>query len=291
MILGAHVSIAGGVVNAPERASLCTCDTFQIFTKNQLQWQAPPLTREETATFRRKVKEYHLVPGTVHAAYLVNLAARDPELLAKSRMCMVTDLGRTERLGIPWLVVHPGAHRGQGSAKGIEVAARSLDYIFRHSRVRRTRILLEVTTGAGSVLGGTFEELAAIRDLCHFPDRVGFCIDTCHLFGAGYDIRTAEGYAATMQKMDDHLGLRNVHAFHLNDSKGALGSNVDRHAEIGQGEIGLEAFRLLLADPRFTETPGILETPGGEPAYARNLALLRSLNCESSCTWYKRMHN
>ncbi|MGB9667132.1 MAG: deoxyribonuclease IV [Candidatus Cryosericum sp.] len=277
MILGAHVSIAGGVALAPERASAATCETFQIFTKNQLQWQAPPLTRDEVAAFRKAVRAFHLLPGTVHAAYLVNLAAPDPELLAKSRQCMVADLGRTERLGIPWLVVHPGAHRGQGSAKGTEVAARSLDYIFRHARARHTSILLEATTGAGSVLGGTFEELAAIRSQCHFADRVGFCIDTCHIFGAGYDIRSADAYAATMQKIDESLGLKNVHAFHLNDSKGSLGSKVDRHAEIGQGEIGLEAFRPFVNDPRFADVPGILETPGGDPAYTRNLSLLRSL--------------
>jgi deoxyribonuclease-4 len=223
------------------------------------------------------MKLNHLVPGTVHAAYLVNLAARDPALLAKSRDCMVSDIGRTERLGIPCLVVHPGAHRGQGIEKGIEVAARSLNYIFQHTHAHRTMVLLEATTGAGSVLGGTFEELAAIRSLCRFPARVGFCIDTCHIYGAGYDIRTPAGYTATIHELDRVLGLANVRAFHLNDSKGTLGSKIDRHAEIGQGEIGLEPFRLLLADMRFGKTPGILETPGGDGAYARNLAVLRSL--------------
>jgi deoxyribonuclease-4 len=277
MILGAHVSIAGGVSNAPQNARDCTCDTFQIFTKSQLQWQAPPFSRDEVLAFRHGMKQTHLVPGTVHAAYLVNLAAADPELLRKSRDCMVSDVGRTQRLGIPYLVVHPGAHRGQGTQKGIEAAARSLDYIFRHSYSRHTMILLEATSGAGSVLGGTFEELAAIRDLCHFPGRVGFCIDTCHVYGAGYDIRSREGYTATIDKLDRVVGLNNVRAFHLNDSKGALGSKVDRHAEIGGGEIGLEPFRLLLSDGRFAKTPGILETPGGDGAYARNLALLRSL--------------
>jgi deoxyribonuclease-4 len=138
-------------------------------------------------------------------------------------------------------------------------------------------VLLEATTGAGSVLGGTFEELAAIRSLCRFPARVGFCIDTCHIYGAGYDIRTPAGYTATIHELDRVLGLANVRAFHLNDSKGTLGSKIDRHAEIGQGEIGLEPFRLLLADMRFGKTPGILETPGGDGAYARNLAVLRSL--------------
>jgi len=277
MILGAHMSIAGGVANAPQRAADCTCETLQIFTKNQLQWQAPPLSRDDITAFKRGLKANHLMPGTVHAAYLVNLAARDPDLLAKSRGCMVSDIGRTERLGIPFLVVHPGAHRGQGTEKGIEVAARSLDFIFRHARARRPMVLLEATTGAGSVLGGTFEELAAIRSLCHFPARVGFCIDTCHIFGAGYDIRSREGYAATIHKIDRILGLENVRAFHLNDSKGELGSKVDRHAQIGQGEIGLEAFRFLLADTLFAKVAGILETPGGDLAYARNLALLRSL--------------
>ena len=277
MILGAHVSIAGGVANAPQNALECTCDTFQIFTKNQLQWQAPPLSRDEIAAFKRGMKLNHLVPGTVHAAYLVNLAAREPALLVKSRDCMISDTGRAEHLGIPYLVVHPGAHRGQGAEKGIEVAARSLDFIFRHSHARRTMVLLEATTGAGSVLGGTFEELAAIRSLCHFPARVGFCIDTCHIFGAGYDIRSREGCTATIHELDRTLGLDNVRAFHLNDSKGALGSKVDRHAEIGEGEIGLEPFRLLLSDTRFSKIPGILETPGGDGAYARNLAMLRSL--------------
>ncbi len=277
MILGAHVSIAGGVSNAPQNARDCTCDTFQIFTKSQLQWQAPPIPRSEIMAFRRGMKETGLIPGTVHAAYLVNLAARDPELLRKSRDCMVTDVGRTQQLGIPYLVVHPGAHRGQGSQKGIEAAARSLDYIFQHSHAHRTMILLEATSGAGSVLGGTFDELAAIRSLCRFPARVGFCIDTCHIYGAGYDIRSPEGYAATIHELDRVIGLDNVRAFHLNDSRGTLGSKVDRHAGIGQGEIGLEPFRLLLSDSRFAKTPGILETPGGDDAYARNLAILRSL--------------
>jgi deoxyribonuclease-4 len=277
MILGAHVSIAGGVANAPQNALDATCETLQIFTKSQLQWQAPPLSRNEIAGFKHGMKLNHLVPGMVHAAYLVNLAARDPDLLAKSRDCMVNDIGRTERLGIPYLVVHPGAHRGQGADKGIGVAARSLDDIFRHTRAHRTMVLLESTTGAGSVLGGTFEELAAIRSLCRFPARVGFCIDTCHIFGAGYDIRSREGYDTTVRDVDRILGLDNVRAFHLNDSKGELGSKVDRHAEIGQGAIGLEPFRLLLADTRFSKIPGILETPGGDGAYARNLAVLRSL--------------
>ncbi|MFZ2413823.1 MAG: deoxyribonuclease IV [Candidatus Cryosericum sp.] len=277
MILGAHVSIAGGVANAPRNAFECTCETFQIFTKSQLQWQAPPLSRDEIAAFKRNMRLNHLAPGTVHAAYLVNLAAREPDLLAKSRDCMVSDIGRTEHLGIPYLVVHPGAPRGQGAEKGIQVAARSLDFIFRHSHAYRTMVLLEATTGAGSVLGGTFEELAAIRSLCRFSTRVGFCIDTCHVFGAGYDIRSREGYAATIHELDRALGLDNVRAFHLNDSKGALGSKIDRHEEIGQGEIGLEPFRLLLADTRFSRIPGILETPGGDGAYARNLAVLRSL--------------
>lgn len=277
MILGAHVSIAGGVANAPRNALECTCETFQIFTKSQLQWQAPSLSRDEVTAFKRGMKVTHLMPGTVHAAYLVNLAAREPDLLVKSRDCMVSDIGRTEHLGIPYLVVHPGAHRGQGAEQGIQVAARSLDYIFRHARARHVMVLLEATSGAGSVLGGSFEELAAIRGLCHFPMRVGYCIDTCHIYGAGYDIRSREGYAATVQQLDRTLGLDNIRAFHLNDSKGTLGSKIDRHAEIGQGEIGLEPFRLLLSDTRFGRIPGILETPGGDGAYARNLAILRSL--------------
>jgi len=277
MILGAHVSIAGGVANAPQNALKCTCETLQIFTKSQLQWQVAPLSRDEIAGFKRGMQLNHLVPGMVHAAYLVNLAAPDPELLAESRNCMISDIGRTEHLGIPYLVVHPGAHRGQGAEKGIHVTAKSLDYIFRHAHAHRTVVLLEATTGAGSVLGGTFEELAAIRSLCHFPARVGFCIDTCHIYAAGYDIRSREGYTATIHDLDRTLGLDNVRAFHLNDSKGALASKIDRHAEIGQGEIGLEPFRLLLADTRFGKIPGILETPGGDGAYARNLAVLRSL--------------
>ncbi len=277
MILGAHVSIAGGVSNAPQNAVNCTCDTFQIFTKNQLQWQSAPLARDEILAFKRGMKQARLAPGTVHAAYLVNLAAREPELLQKSRDCMVSDLGRTQQLGIPYLVVHPGAHRGQGTQKGIETAAKSLDYIFRHSRAHRTMILLEATSGAGSVLGGTFEELAAIRALSRFPGRIGFCVDTCHIFGAGYDIRTQESCAAVIGELDRVVGLDSVRAFHLNDSKGALGSKIDRHAEIGSGEIGLEPFRFLLSDARFTHVPGILETPGGDGAYARNLAVLRSL--------------
>ncbi len=277
MILGAHVSIAGGVSHAPQNAADCTCETFQIFTKNQLQWKGTPLAREEIRAFRQGMRSAGLVPGTVHAAYLVNLAARDPQLLARSRACMVDDMKRTRQLGIPYLVVHPGSHRGQGAEKGLQLIARSLDSIFRHAPLRGPMILLESTTGAGSELGGTFEELAAIRAMSHFPARIGFCIDTCHIFGAGYDIRTAAGCRETLEHIGTVLGFANVRAFHLNDSKGDLGSHIDRHAAIGKGRIGLVPFGLLLQDPRFARLPGILETPGDNEEYAHNLAVLRSL--------------
>ena len=276
MILGAHVSIAGGVAAAPQNAALCGCQTFQMFTRNQLRWKAEPLTEEQVTAFRAGMAEHHLVPGTVHASYLVNLAARDPDLLARSRTSMVSELERTEQLGLPYLVVHPGAHRGQGTAAGIEVAAATLDEVFRRARARHAMVLLETTSGAGSVLGGTFEELAAIRDLCHNPARVGYCVDTCHIFAAGYDIRFLHGYNATVAQMDRALGLANVKAFHLNDSKGTLGSHVDRHARIGQGQLGADPFRYLVNDLRFAAHPGILEVPGETEAYAEDLALLRS---------------
>ena len=278
MILGAHVSIAGGVAAAQQNAALCACQTFQMFTKNQLRWSAEPLTRDQVAAFRAGMQEHRLVPGTVHATYLVNLAAADPDLLAKSRTCMVSELERTERLRFPYLVVHPGAHRGQGAAAGIEVAAASLDEVFRRARAHHAMVLLETTTGVGSVLGATFEELAAIRGLCHYPTRIGYCVDTCHVYGAGYDIRLPSGYEATVAQMDRVLGLANVKAFHLNDSTGTLGSRVDRHARIGQGELGTGPFRLLVNDPRFAAHPGILEVPGETEAYAEDLALLRSLH-------------
>ena len=276
MILGAHVSIAGGVAAAPQNAARCGCHTFQMFTRNQRRWSAEPLRQQQVAAFRAGMAEHHLVPGTVHAPYLVNLAARDPELLAKSRTCMVSELERTEQLGLPYLVVHPGAHRGQGTAAGIEAAAATLDEMFRGARARRAMVLLETTSGAGSVLGGPFEELAAIRGLCHNADRVGYCVDTCHIFCAGYDIRCREDYDTTVAQMDRALGLVNVKAFHLNDSKGTLGSHVDRHARIGQGELGTNPFRYLVNDLRFATHPGILEVPGGPEAYAEDLALLRS---------------
>jgi deoxyribonuclease-4 len=277
VILGAHVSIAGGIANAPANAAACTCDTFQIFSKNQLQWQAPALTRQEVGAFRTAMRESHMTPGTVHASYLVNLAARDEDLLRKSRACMVADLRRTELLGIPYLVVHPGAHRRQGMERGLELVAESLDDIFRHSTARRTMVLLETTSGAGSVLGSTFEQLAAIRSMTRFARRVGICVDTCHLFAAGYDIRTSRGLHETLAQLDGILGLAWVRAVHLNDSKGDLGSHIDRHAEIGQGALGIEVFRHLVNDHRFASVPGILETPGGEEAFVHNLALLRSL--------------
>ncbi|MGA1819450.1 MAG: deoxyribonuclease IV [Thermoplasmatota archaeon] len=281
-ILGAHVSIAGGIHNSVARALELGCDTFQIFTRNQRQWSAPPLKDEEVRLFKEKLSISGIGPVLAHDPYLINLAAPGKEAFERSVEGFKVELMRCSMLGIPYLVTHPGSHLGSGVKEGIERVIEGLELSFSGlddvESGERVTVLLETTAGQGSGLGGSFEELAEIRDGASMPERIGVCLDTCHVFAAGYDISEPAGYERTMRNFDDILGLGALRAFHINDSLRSSGSKVDRHAGIGEGEIGIGGFSLLVKDGRFAGIPMVLETPGGDENYARELSLLRSLS-------------
>jgi len=276
--LGAHVSIAGGLEQAPLRGRQIGCDTIQIFTKSNRQWRARPLGEPEVLEFRRNLRATGIRPVVAHDCYLVNLAAPALAMWRRSLAAFEDELVRAEQLGIPYLVTHPGSHAGAGEAAGIARVAEALNRV--GAGGRRVRVLLEVTAGQGTSLGYRFEHLAAILARVERGEHLGVCLDTCHLLAAGYDIRTPEGYRDTLRALQACLGLRRVQAIHLNDSQAGLGSRVDRHAHIGEGALGLRAFGFFLRDPRLRRVPMILETPkDGDAVRAdrRNLARLRRL--------------
>ena len=272
------MSIAGGIYRALERGKRAGCRTIQIFTKNSNQWRAKILTEQDRLLFQKAQGECGIHPVVAHDSYLINLASPDAHLYRKSLKAFEEELERANFLGIPYLVMHPGAHMGSGIQKGVARVAKALKRAL--DRVEPpVMALLENTAGQGSSLGSRFEQLAGILEQIPDPDRVGVCLDTCHAFAAGYDIRTEEGYEETIGDLDRLIGIKKILAFHLNDSKKDLGSRVDRHFHIGRGFIGLDAFRFLVNDPRFVRVPKILETPKGvkDREDKRNLATLRSL--------------
>ncbi|MBI4564279.1 MAG: deoxyribonuclease IV [Planctomycetes bacterium] len=273
-MLGAHMSIAGGLHLACERAAAVGCEAMQIFTKNERQWRARPITDEEAARFRASVAANRLRVAFAHDTYLHNLASPDDALWRKSVDAFTEELERCERLGLAFLVSHPGSPGTAGADVGVRRMRRALAEIGRRTRGFSVRIALETPAGQGACLGRTFEDLAAIAD---GADDVRFCFDTCHVFAAGYDLRTRAGYDGALEQFDRHIGLSRLVAFHVNDSKKGLGSRVDRHAHIGQGCLGLEPFAFLMNDPRFETTPKVLETPKEGDMDAVNLATLRNL--------------
>lgn len=280
--LGSHLSIAGGVHHAIEAARALGCQTVQIFVKNQRQWRAAPMDPAAVAAWKRCLGDDGFGPPVAHATYLINLAAADDALLAKSCEAFAQELQRCDVLGISGLVVHPGAAGAQPREAALARVAAALNTIFRSFPDIRCRPLLETTAGQGSTLGRTIDELAAIIELLNEPQRVGVCVDTCHVFAAGYDIRSPAGFRALIDEIDDRLGLDRVRCWHVNDSRGDLGSRVDRHAHIGEGCIGDAGFRNLMQDRRFRDVPMILETPkddgpDGVPWDAINLERLRKL--------------
>jgi deoxyribonuclease-4 len=279
MNLGAHMSIAGGLPKALERGKAVGCSVVQIFLKNQVQWRGKPLLNDEIREFKRLREETGILIVFAHATYLINLAAPERGQWERSVNAFHDELERAEALGLPYVVIHPGSHKGSGLDAGIGLVATALDELCGRTRGYRVMVLLENTAGAGNTVGAKFSELRAILDRVSSPDRIGICLDTCHLFAAGYDIRTREGYEAAMSECEATVGIKTVRVIHLNDAKKGLGSGLDRHQHIGQGEIGLEAFRCLLNDQRFAGLPMAIETPKEpEPeADLRNLALLRSL--------------
>lgn len=279
LVLGAHMSIAGGHERAIERAEAFEMDACQVFTKNANQWNAKPIDPDAAERFRTRWRDSGLRALVAHDSYLINLASPDDALWEKSRLAMRDELDRCDLLGVPFLVSHPGAHVGAGETAGIARVAEAIDRIHDERPDGAATILLETTAGQGTTLGRTFEELAGILERVADGRRVAVCFDTCHVFAAGYDLRDRVGYEATIRAFDEAIGLDRLRVFHLNDSKKGLGSRVDRHAPIGEGELGADAFAFLLNDPRFDGFPGILETPKGDDGEEdrRNLTTLRGL--------------
>jgi deoxyribonuclease-4 len=276
--LGAHVSAAGGVERAPERAAALPACVLQLFTKQPNRWADPELTPERVAAFRAERQKHDIRTAAAHDSYLINLASPDPVLLERSIAAFHAELVRAEALGLELLVTHPGNATDGDRERGARQNARAITHAL-HTVPGRTRVLLETTAGSGTALGSSFAGLASmVRDIAdEHPDRIGVCLDTCHVWAAGYDLR--DHYDQVMDDLQDELGLQHVHMIHLNDSRGTLGSHLDRHAGIGDGELGEEPFRRLLTDPRFDHTPMVLETPKGDDAVTAdraNLCLLRS---------------
>jgi deoxyribonuclease-4 len=282
IIIGAHMSIAGGLHRAFERGAGVGCRAIQIFLKNSNQWKGKALTEEDRISFRQAQAVSGAIPVIAHNSYLINLASPDAVLHKKSVEAFVAEMRRAEFLGIPSIVLHPGAHMGSGEQSGLRRIAQALNLALRRVPAP-VMILLETTAGQGSSLGHRFEHLAEILARVKQNERMGVCLDTCHVFAAGYDIRTESAYARTMKEFDRLVGTDRIRAFHVNDCRKDLGSRVDRHAHIGQGFIGLEAFRLLVNDRRFAQIPKILETPKGPDLEEdrMNLATLRSLAIRS----------
>jgi deoxyribonuclease IV len=263
VLLGAHESVSGGLHLAFDRIRQAGGDVLQIFTRNQRQWNAPVLTVEEIASFRIAHQQSGAIIVASHASYLVNLASGKEDLLEKSVGNLSLELERCAELGIPFVVLHPGAHGGDGIEAGLNRFIGGLDLALGVSR-GQVQVLVETTAGQGTGLGSRFEELAYILANSRYPDLLGVCVDTCHVFAAGYELRSPVGYEATIAALANTVGLSKVRFFHLNDSKNQLGSRVDRHEHIGKGTIGLDGFGNLLRDSRFADLPMILETPKGE---------------------------
>jgi len=261
MLVGAHVSVAGGLERAFRWYDEFDCESLQIFTKSQLQWKSKPLEPDEVTAWLGAWEEAGWPPCFVHDSYLINLSSPDEELRRKSVDGFVDELERASLLGIPWVNTHPGSHKGAGEPIGLENCARSLKEVLERTEGIGVGILLETTAGQGNDLGSKFEHLAVLLDKVNAGERMGVCYDTCHSFAAGYDIRTEEVYQKTFARFDELIGIERLLAFHLNDCRFPLGSHRDRHAAIGEGEIGSEAFRLLMNDPRFELHPGITELP------------------------------
>ena len=278
-LLGAHMSIAGGLHLALTRGRDVGCSVVQIFLKNQRQWTARPHTDSEVREFRAVWKATGVRVVFAHANYLINLATPVAAEWRRAVDVFHDELERAEALGLPFVVIHPGSHREAGLDEGIRRVGRAIDVLHDRTRGQRVRIVLENTAGGGATIGRSFEELAAVMGAVREPDRVGVCLDTCHLFAAGYDLRAPDGYEATIARCRRLLGLRRVRAFHLNDAKQPLGSGLDRHEKIGRGHLGVEPFRRLVNDRRFARVPMALETPKEpEPRADREaLALLRRL--------------
>lgn len=273
--IGGHVSAAGGPSNAPARANAFSFNTFQIFSKNQMQWKSKPIPDEEVRKFSEEVKNHSMRDTMVHASYLLNLGTPDPALHEKALNGMKVELERIELLGMELLTFHPGSSKGTTEKESLKNIADSLNSVL--FKGQKSKVLLETAAGQGSNVGYSFEQLAEIIDQVDLKDKVGICFDTCHVWASGYDIKTPEGYGETMDKFDSILGLDKLNGFHLNDSKKGKGSRVDRHEQIGQGTIGADGIANFVNDRRLRKIPMILETPKGEEGYGDDLKVISGI--------------
>lgn len=263
VLIGAHLSIMGGLYKSIERATTLKCTALQIFTRSNRQWQAKELLPEEIILFKHTWATSNIRQIVVHANYLINIASADFSLQHKSIEALADELERCEKLGISYLVLHPGSAADGNKAQAIERAGKILNQALAKAQ-SSTTILLENMAGQGNALGNTFEELKILQQATNYPQRIQFCLDTCHAFAAGYDIRTEHTYKEFMHSVDATVGLHNIKAIHLNDSKKELNAHVDRHANVGAGYLGMESFKLFMNDPAFFAVPKILETPPGQ---------------------------
>ncbi len=270
LCLGAHLSVAGGLHNALLEARRLKMACVQLFVANQRQWQIPPLDADIAETFHEIRRQTGIAPVVAHSKYLINLAAVDKDTLQKSLKALKDEYQRCNDLGIEFLVLHPGAHKGAGIDKGLKKVITGINRIFSESNRPICRILLETTAGSGTSLGSRFEELAQLLAMAERPELLGVCLDTCHIFAAGYDIRTPETYDKTIQDFSSIIGLDQLKIMHVNDSKTSFSSGVDRHEHIGKGELGKQAFENILHDLRLNRLPMILETPKGKSPGGRN---------------------
>jgi deoxyribonuclease IV len=281
MILGAHLGIAGGLPEAVHDLKAIGGDALQIFSKSPQMWGGPPIAAAAAVAFRDAVRDAGVRATAVHHGYLANLGSPKPATLARSRLAFRDEIARAELLGVDGLIFHPGAHLDSGVDAGLKTIAESLREALDATPDGKVRLLLENAAGQGTALGSTFEELATVLAAVNAPDRLGVTLDTCHLFAAGWDFRTEGGYGTLVDRISATIGISTVRAFHLNDAKAALGSHLDRHENIGKGEIGADGFRRILGDPHWATVPGYLETPldeaTGYARYAEDLSTLRAL--------------
>jgi len=277
--LGAHMSIAGGLDQAPLRAQTIGINAVQIFVKSANQWKAKPLTPAEVDSFKKNVRACGIDVIFGHDSYLINLAAPDPANRTKSVDAFQVEMERSEALGLSYLVMHPGSHTGSGEDAGIGRIIECFDQIHAKTKGFKLKVLVETTAGQGDNVGYRFEHIAQIIGGVKEKNRLGVCFDTCHVYAAGYNIKTEEGYKKVMEEFDAVIGLENLCAFHLNDSKKGCGSRVDRHEHLGKGELGLAVFKCLMNDKRFDRVPMVLETPKSEDLHedVENLKILRKL--------------
>ena len=280
LLIGAHMSIAGGLYTAFERAEKVNCTAIQIFTKNSNQWKDPIISSDDVAKYREAKNKSKVRTVVSHDSYLINLCGATDALLHGSRRSFIEEIKRCNALEIEYLIFHPGAHTTMDRKEAVKTVADSLNYAHSETKDCEVVTLIETTAGQGTTLGNTFDEIAKMISFVKDKKRVGVCVDTCHIFAAGYDIRTKENYDRTMKDFDNIIGFDMLHAIHFNDAKKPLNSRVDRHENIGKGEIGKAAFGFFMNDDRLVEIPKVLETPKGDDGYEMdivNLKILKSL--------------